>query len=85
MKTENLDLKFTDDGIDKIAEIAFFVNQNVENIGARRLHTILEKLLEDITFEANLPERKEVIIDGAYVDEKVGDLAQKTDLSRFIL
>lgn len=85
MKTENLDLKFTDDGIDKIAEIAFFVNQNVENIGARRLHTILEKLLEDISFEANLPEQKEVVIDGAYVDEKVGDLAQKTDLSRFIL
>lgn len=85
MKTENLDLRFTDDGIDKIAEISYFVNNNIEDIGARRLHTILKKLLEDVSFEANLPEPKEVVIDAKYVEDKVGNLAQKSDLSRFIL
>lgn len=85
MQTENLNLQFTDDGIDKIAEISYFVNNNIEDIGARRLHTILEKLLEDVSFEANLPQPKEVVIDVKYVEDKVGNLAQKSDLSRFIL
>lgn len=85
MMTENIELDFTDDGIEKVAEIAHFVNQNVENIGARRLHTILEKLLEEISFEADLPDRKTIVIDSEYVTSRVGGLAKKTDLSRFIL
>ncbi len=85
METENLELVFTDDGINKIAEIAHFVNQNIENIGARRLHTILEKLLEEVSFEAALDKRKTVTVDADYVSARVSDLAQKTDLSRFIL
>lgn len=85
MKTENIDLNFSDDGIEKIAEIAYLVNQNVENIGARRLHTVIEKLLDDISFQANIKELKSYTIDRIYVEEKVGSLAQKADLSRFIL
>jgi len=83
--TENVEIDFTEDAIDEIAEIAAHVNEKTENIGARRLHTVLEKLLEDISFEA--PERKngELVIDKRYVREKLGDIAKDEDLSRYIL
>ena len=82
LKTEGTDLKFTDDGIRRIAETAWQVNESTENIGARRLHTVMERLLEDISFE---PSEGEVVIDAAHVDKCLGELAQDEDLSRFIL
>ena len=84
MKTEGLDIDFTADGIKRLAEIAYQVNESTENIGARRLHTLMERLLESVSFDAtDLTEQ--VIIDGAYVDQKLGALAQDQDLSKFIL
>ncbi|RME67485.1 MAG: ATP-dependent protease ATPase subunit HslU [Alphaproteobacteria bacterium] len=83
--TEQVTLDFKDDGVDEIARIAAEVNNTVENIGARRLHTVLEKLLDDISFEATERTGETVHIDGAYVHERVGDLADNADLSRFIL
>lgn len=85
MKTENIDIEFSDDGIEKIAEIAYLVNQNVENIGARRLHTVVEKLVDEISFQADQPTETKYVIDSKYVEDKVGTLVQKADLSRFIL
>ncbi|ANE54314.1 ATP-dependent protease ATPase subunit HslU [Methylomonas sp. DH-1] len=85
LKTEGVDLQFTADGIKRIAELGWQVNEKTENIGARRLHTILEKLLEDISFSApDLPE-KSVLIDAAYVDAHLLELAGDEDLSRYIL
>ncbi|MCQ8180897.1 ATP-dependent protease ATPase subunit HslU [Methylomonas sp. SURF-1] len=85
LKTEGVDLQFTADGIKRIAELGWQVNEKTENIGARRLHTILEKLLEDISFSApDLPE-KSVVIDAAYVDDHLLELAGDEDLSRYIL
>ncbi|ATG88981.1 ATP-dependent protease ATPase subunit HslU [Methylomonas koyamae] len=85
LKTEGVDLQFTADGIKRIAELGWQVNEKTENIGARRLHTILEKLLEDISFSApDLPE-KSVVIDAAYVDAHLLELAGDEDLSRYIL
>ncbi|TPQ29229.1 ATP-dependent protease ATPase subunit HslU [Methylomonas sp. EFPC3] len=85
LKTEGVDLQFTADGIKRIAELGWQVNEKTENIGARRLHTILEKLLEDISFSApDLPE-KSVVIDAAYVDAHLLELADDEDLSRYIL
>ena len=83
--TENVSLDFTADGINELAAIATRINQEVENIGARRLHTILEKLLETLSFEA--PERKgeAITVDAAYVQKQLDTLAKKTDLSKFIL
>ena len=84
MKTEGLDIDFTADGIKRLAEIAYQVNESTENIGARRLHTLMERLLESVSFDAtDLTEQ--VTIDGAYVDQKLGALAQDQDLSKFIL
>ncbi len=85
MKTEDVTLDFTDDAIARIAGLAAEINEGVENIGARRLHTVLERLVEEISF--NAPDRPgtAVKIDAAYVDEKVASLARDTDLSRFIL
>ena len=84
--TEDVKLEFTDDSIDAIADVAVLVNSTVENIGARRLHTILERLLEEISFTASdRPEGTQVAIDRAYVRDRVGALAQNADLSRFIL
>ncbi|OUX64675.1 MAG: HslU--HslV peptidase ATPase subunit [Oceanospirillaceae bacterium TMED276] len=84
MKTEGLDIDFTADGIKRLAEIAYQVNESTENIGARRLHTLMERLLESVSFDAtDLTEQ--VTIDGAYVDQKLGVLAQDQDLSKFIL
>ncbi|MGZ9075973.1 MAG: HslU--HslV peptidase ATPase subunit, partial [Burkholderiaceae bacterium] len=84
-------LQFTDDGIHRLAEIAHSVNERTENIGARRLYTVLEKLLEEVSFGAgsqvsgNGSEGQQVRIDAAYVDAKLGDLARDEDLARYVL
>ncbi len=83
--TEEIDLSFTEDGIKRIAEIGWQVNESIENIGARRLHTIVEKLLEEISFEAPDKVDKKVVIDAAYVDSHLTEFAEDEDLSRYIL
>ncbi|MDT2674131.1 ATP-dependent protease ATPase subunit HslU [Enterococcus dongliensis] len=83
--TENVEIIFTQEAIERIAQIAFDVNRETDNIGARRLHTILEKLLEDLLFEAPDMQMGEIKITEAYVDEKLASIAQNKDLSRFIL
>jgi len=84
LATEGVRLNFADDAIERIAEIAFVVNERQENIGARRLHTVLERLLEGISYEA--PDRSDdVMIDRAFVDAQLGALVQDRDLSRYIL
>jgi ATP-dependent HslUV protease ATP-binding subunit HslU len=87
MATEGLTIEFTTDGVKRMAEIAFEVNEGTENIGARRLHTILERLLEEISFDASeLGSKGETInIDAAFVDKSLGELASNEDLTRFIL
>ncbi|MEG3191735.1 ATP-dependent protease ATPase subunit HslU [Lysobacter sp. D1-1-M9] len=85
LKTEGVDLKFTDDAIDRLAEIAATVNERQENIGARRLHTVLERLLDTLSYEAPDRDGHSVSIDRAYVDEHLGELVQDPDLSRYIL
>jgi ATP-dependent HslUV protease ATP-binding subunit HslU len=85
MGTENVTLTFTDDAIDALAELAADINDRVENIGARRLHTVLERLLEEISFTATDKPGATIVVDAAYVNERVAPLAQKGDLSRFIL
>ncbi len=85
MQTEGVDLVLTDDAIDAIADLAVEVNASVENIGARRLQTIIERVLDDISFTATDRAGETVTIDGAYVRKTVGDLAKNADLSRFIL
>lgn len=84
LSTEGTDITFSSDGIRRIAEIAYEVNKSTENIGARRLHTVLEKLLEDISFSAG-DESKTVSIDAKFVDDQLGELTKDEDLSRFIL
>lgn len=84
MKTEGLDISFADDAIKRLAQIAFEVNESTENIGARRLHTILERLLEKISFDATDMDQA-VVIDASYVNEQLGNLVQDQDLSQFIL
>jgi ATP-dependent HslUV protease ATP-binding subunit HslU len=83
--TEGVKLEFTEDAIDALAELASDINDRIENIGARRLHTVLEKLLEDISFTATDRSGETVVVDAAYVAERVAPLAKKGDLSRFIL
>jgi ATP-dependent HslUV protease ATP-binding subunit HslU len=86
LKTEGVELEFRPDAIEEIARLAEQINSTIENIGARRLHTILERLLEEISFTASdRPEGAAVVIDADYVQEHVGNLAKDTDLSRFIL
>ncbi len=85
LKTEEVDIAFTDDGVRRIAEFAWQVNERTENIGARRLHTMLERLLENISFEASDKSGSTVSVDAAYVDEQLKDLAGDEDLSRYIL
>jgi len=85
LNTENVALDFTEDGIDAIAQIAADVNARVENIGARRLQTIMERVLDEISFTATDRNAEKLTIDGAYVRERVEDLAKDQDLSRFIL
>jgi ATP-dependent HslUV protease ATP-binding subunit HslU len=85
MATEGVTLEFTDSAIEQIADLAAEVNKSVENIGARRLHTIMERLLEEISFSASDQAGARIKIDAPYVRERVADLAKDTDLSRFIL
>ena len=85
LKTENVNLEFTDDGIDTIANIANEVNSTVENIGARRLHTIIERVLDEISFTATDKSGEIVTIDSEYIKKNLGQLAKDTDLSKFIL
>jgi len=85
MATEGLELAFDDTGVRRIAEIAASVNERTENIGARRLHTVLERLLESISFEAADRNGHSTRIDAVYVDEHLGELAADEDLSRYIL
>src|SRR5690625_319086 len=85
LSTEGINVVFTDDAIKRLAEIAYQVNQDTDNIGARRLHTILEKLLEDLSFEAPDINMKEIEITPDYVDEKLADIVKDKDLREFIL
>ncbi len=85
LATEGIEIEFSDDAIIRIAEVAFEVNQNTDNIGARRLHTILEKLLEDLSFEAPDITMEKITITPQYVEEKLGVISRNRDLSRFIL
>ena len=85
LQTEEVDLKFTDDGIDMLAKISAEVNSSVENIGARRLHTIIEKVLDDISFNASDKAGETIIVDRKYVQDNLGNLVKDTDLSKFIL
>jgi ATP-dependent HslUV protease ATP-binding subunit HslU len=85
MGTEGVTLTFTDDAVDALAELAADINDRIENIGARRLHTVLERLLEEISFTATDRAGETIVVDSAYVNEKVAPLAQRGDLSRFIL
>ncbi|MDA2923416.1 ATP-dependent protease ATPase subunit HslU [Acidobacteria bacterium AH-259-L09] len=85
LATEGVRLKFTKDGIGEIAHLANLVNENTENIGARRLHTIMEALLEEISFEAPNLSRTQVIIDGKYVRDQLAEIVKNQDLSRYIL
>jgi ATP-dependent HslUV protease ATP-binding subunit HslU len=85
MGTEELTLEFSDDAIDEIAALAVEINSALENIGARRLQTVMERLLDEISFTAADRAGETVKIDAAYVREKVGELAKNADLSRFIL
>ncbi len=85
LKTENVELEFTDDGINEIANIANEVNSTVENIGARRLHTIIERVLDEVSFTATDRSGEKVKINSKYVKDNLGQLAKDTDLSKFIL
>lgn len=85
MGTENIDLEFTEDAVHELARLTVEINASVENIGARRLHTVLEKLLEEISFAAPDMKEKKIIIDKKMVQERVSELAKNTDLSKFIL
>ena len=85
LKTEKVNLEFTDDGIETIAKLATEVNSSVENIGARRLHTIIEKVLDDISFTATDRGGEKIVIDKKYVQQNLGELVKDTDLSKFIL
>lgn len=85
LETEGIEIEFSDEAIRKIAEVAYDVNQNTDNIGARRLHTILEKLLEDLSFEAPDITMEKIIITPQYVEEKLGTISKDKDLSQFIL
>lgn len=85
MATESVDVSFTEDGISQIADAAWQVNETTENIGARRLHTVMERLMEEISFEATEKGGSAVTIDSAYVQSKLGEFVEDEDLSRFIL
>ncbi len=85
MATEGLKLSFTEEAIASIAEVATVVNERTENIGARRLYTIMETLLDEISFEAPDMQKKEIIIDAQQVEEKLNEIIEDEDLSRYIL
>jgi ATP-dependent HslUV protease ATP-binding subunit HslU len=85
LATEGVRIDFADDGVRRLAEIAFQVNEKTENIGARRLHTVMEKLLEELSFAAGKSGLDAVLIDAAYVNQRLGELAADEDLSRYVL
>ena len=85
MKTEGVTVEFTDSGIQRIAEAAWQVNEKTENIGARRLHTVLERLMEDISYDASEKQGETYSIDAEYVNAHLDALVDNEDLSRFIL
>jgi ATP-dependent HslUV protease ATP-binding subunit HslU len=85
LKTEGIELEFTEDAITKLAEMTAEINRSTENIGARRLHTLLEKLLEEISFAGSELEVKHQRIDAAYVDERLSGLVQDQNLRQYIL
>ncbi|EAI3789847.1 ATP-dependent protease ATPase subunit HslU [Campylobacter jejuni] len=85
LKTENLELEFNDEAIKEIAKIASRANEEMQNIGARRLHTVIEKLLEDLSFEADEYAGKKFVVDKKMVEEKLGDIIENKDLARYIL
>ena len=85
MRTEDINLVFSPEAVEKIAETAAEVNSSTENIGARRLHTVLEKLLDEISFNAPDMKEKKIVIDEGYVEEKIADIVKDRDLSRYIL
>lgn len=85
LNTENIELVFADDAINEIAETAQNVNESTENIGARRLHTIMERMLDDISFEAPDMKEEKIVIDAEYVKDKISDIVKNRDLSRYIL
>ncbi len=85
MATDGVRLKFTKDGIERLADVAHEVNQSTQNIGARRLHTIMERLLETVSFEAPDVKQKKLVIDAEYVDSQLKSVTEDEDLSKFIL
>jgi len=85
LATEDVQLDFTQDGIDRLAELAFSVNERTENIGARRLYTVMEKLLEELSFDATASSGRTVKVDAAYVDEQLSEAAASQDLARYVL
>jgi len=85
LATEKVTLEFTKDGIEEIAKLATEINASIENIGARRLYTIIEKVLDDISFSATDRGGEKIVIDKNYVTKNLGELAKDTDLSKFIL
>ena len=85
VETEQVELDFTDDGIRQIAKIAAEVNGQVENIGARRLSTVMEKLLEEVSFDAEERRGSQLTVDAAYVDSQLKEIARNTDLSKYVL
>jgi len=85
LATEGVDLRFSEDGIATIAEFATTVNERTENIGARRLHTVMERLLDEVSFEAPTLQEKLITIDAAYVRRMLADIVKNEDLSRYIL
>jgi ATP-dependent HslUV protease ATP-binding subunit HslU len=85
LATEGVTVTFAADGVRRLAEIAHHVNERTENIGARRLHTVMERLLESVSYDATSAERRDVSVDAAYVDGHLGDLVKDEDLSRYIL
>ena len=85
IQTEGVQIEFTEEGVNHLAGLAFSLNQSVENIGARRLHTVMEKLFEDISFNASENLGKSYTLNKEYVEEMVGKLSQDIDVSKFIL
>ena len=85
LQTEKVELEFTEDGINTIADIAMEVNSTVENIGARRLHTIIERVLDEISFTATDKAGEKIVVDSEYINKNLGELSKDTDLSKFIL
>ena len=85
LATEGIDVEFTQDSIDEIAHIAEVVNERTENIGARRLHTVMERLLDEISFNAPELKGEKIVIDGEHVRKELSDIVKSEDLSRYIL